>query len=135
MLLADSAQVQSGKLFVLGGGWSVIGPDPTPSAIAAKIDVPWNDANVKHQWQLALLSDGQPFVIEMPEGPQPLVLEGEFEVGRPPGLRRGTPIDFALAINLGPLPLPPDSTFEWRLTIDGETNEDWTLPFFTRPRK
>jgi hypothetical protein len=38
-----------------------------------------------------------------------------------------------LAINIGPLPLPPGGRYEWRLTIDGETSEDWRLPFSTRP--
>ena len=36
MLLCDGAQVADGKLFVLGGGWSLTGPDPMPSAIAMK---------------------------------------------------------------------------------------------------
>ena len=39
MMLCDAAQVADGKLYVLGGGWSLIGPDPMPSAIAMKIDV------------------------------------------------------------------------------------------------
>ena len=28
MLLADSAQAIEGKLYILGGGWSITGPDP-----------------------------------------------------------------------------------------------------------
>ena len=28
ILLADAAQAVEGKLFVLGGGWSVTGPEP-----------------------------------------------------------------------------------------------------------
>jgi hypothetical protein len=46
MLLADAAQVSEGKLNVLGGGWSVTGPNPTPSAIAIYIQVPWDQAKV-----------------------------------------------------------------------------------------
>ena len=30
-----------------------------------------------------------------------------FEVGRPPGLKPGTPLDFPVAVNSGPLPLGP----------------------------
>ena len=37
MILADSAQVADGKLYILGGGWSITGPDPTPSAVAIKM--------------------------------------------------------------------------------------------------
>jgi len=61
MLLADSAQVSEGKLFVLGGGWSRIGPGPTPSAVAIIIEVPWDQTNVTHRWRLELVdSDGRP---------------------------------------------------------------------------
>jgi len=45
----------------------------------------------------------------------------------------GSPIDVALALNFGPLPLQPGSRYNWRLVIDGETSEDWVLPFTTRP--
>ena len=44
MMLADSAQVSEGKLFILGGGWSVTGP-PAPSAIALHVEVPWDQTN------------------------------------------------------------------------------------------
>jgi len=40
----------------------------------------------------------------------------------------------ALAVNLGPLPLEPGNRFTWRLTIDGNVEEDWALGFTTRPR-
>ena len=56
---------------------------------------------------------------------------GEFEVGRPPGLKPGTPLDFPVAVNSTPLPLEP-GRYEWRLTIDGATREDWTMPFSVR---
>jgi hypothetical protein len=64
---------------------------------------------------------------------QPLAMEGEFETGRPPGLKPGTPLDVVLALNLPPQPIPPGGRYEWRLTIDGETDEDWRLSFTTRP--
>ena len=37
MMLADAAQAVEGKLYILGGGWSVTGPEPSASAIAAYI--------------------------------------------------------------------------------------------------
>ena len=55
-----------------------------------------------------------------------------FEVGRPPGLKPGTPLDFPVAVNSGPLPLEPGGRYEWRLSIDGRSDEDWRLPFTTR---
>ena len=67
------------------------------------------------------------------EGAQPVVIEGAFEVGRPPGIKPGVPIDVPLAINVGALPLAPGGRYEWRLSIDGESHEDWRLAFSTRP--
>ena len=62
---------------------------------------------------------------------QVVAFGGEFEVGRPPGLKPGTPLDFPVAVNSTPLPLEP-GRYEWRLTIDGASREDWTLPFTVR---
>jgi hypothetical protein len=135
MLLCDHAQSADGKLNLLGGGWSVTGPQPSPFGIAILFQVPWDRANELHQFRLELLdADGRAFMIEGgPEGEQPVRVEGSFETGRPAGLRPGTPIDFPFAMNSGPLPLPPGSRFEWRLTVDDQTHDDWRLAFTTRP--
>lgn len=134
MMLADSAQAVQGKLYVLGGGWTITGPGPTPSAIAAIIEVPWNDANRRFKFEMALLTaDGQPVIVPTPQGDRPLLIEGQFEAARPLGLKPGSPLTVPLAINIGPLPLQPDSVYVWRLSIDGHTEEDWQLSFVTRP--
>lgn len=131
MLLADAAQAVGGKLYILGGGWSITGPMPMPSAVALYFRVPWDTANDEHRFRLELLdSDGTP--VPDPEG-NPVALDGGFETGRPPGLKRGTPIDVPMAVNVPPLPLAPDQRFEWRLSVDGETSGGWRLPFSTRP--
>lgn len=136
-MLADSAQEVGGKLYILGGGWSITGPDPVPMAIALKLEVPWDRTNERHSLLLELLDeDGTPFMVDGPEehGEKvPLQVTGEFEAGRPPGIKPGTPIDSALAVNFGPLPLEEGRRYQWRLSIDGETDEDWTLGFSTRP--
>ncbi len=133
LLLCDAAQVAGNKLYILGGGWSVTGPDPSPSAIAMKIDVPWDQANEPHRWELAWLdADGTPVFIG--DSPQAVVIENEFETGRPAGVAPGTPLEVAMAINLMPLPLEPGSRYVWQLTIDGQTHEDWQIGFSTRPR-
>lgn len=134
MLLCDSAQVADGKLYVLGGGWSLIGPDPTPTAVAMKVDVDWTEVDRPHHWELFLLdADGQPVVAVGPEGPQAIEVRGDFEVSRPDAVPPGSPVDVALALNFGPLPLAPGNRYSWRLVIDGESREDWALPFTTRP--
>jgi hypothetical protein len=135
MMLADSAQEVGGKLYILGGGWSITGPDPVPMAIALKLEVPWDRTNVKHSLLIELVDeDGNPVMVPGPEEEQvALQVTGDFEAGRPPGVKPGTPIDSALAVNFGPLPLEPGRRYQWRLSIDGESDEDWTLGFSTRP--
>ncbi len=135
MLLCDAAQVSDGKLYILGGGWSMTGPDPVPSAVALKIDVDWHEAETSHHWELFLEdADGQPVLMETAEGTQPVEVRGEFTVSQPQGIPEGSPIDVALAVNLGPLPLAPGTRFAWRLTIDGESLPGAALGFTTRPR-
>lgn len=136
LLLADAAEAVNGKLYILGGGWSITGPGPVPFAIAMKIEVPWDQANTRHQLRLELL-DGDGQLVELPQEPdaeaKPMVISGSFEVGRPPGLPVGTPLDSVLAVSFnGGLTLSPGSRYEWRLAINDETREDWRLAFSTR---
>jgi len=136
MLLADSAQAVEGKLYILGGGWSISGPEPSPMAIAIKIEVPWDEANKRHSLKLALINaDGQPVMVPTPTGDRPVELSAEFEVGRPPGLKPGTSLDLPVALNIAPLPLLPDSRYVWRCSIDDKSEEDWQVTFTTRPAK
>lgn len=131
IMLADSAQEVAGKLYVLGGGWSITGPQMPPSALVVKIDVPWDQANMAHHWRFELLDeDGEP--VRVPDSPETIRVEGDFEVGRPPGLPPGTPIDVPLAINLGPLPLEPGRRYVWQFSIDGLLEEDWSREFLVR---
>jgi hypothetical protein len=133
-MLADAAQEVGGKLYILGGGWSITGPGPVPMAIALKLEVPWDRTNEPHSLLIELLDeDGEPVLVDGPEEEKvPLQVTGQFEAGRPPGIKPGTPIDSALAVNFGPLALEPGRRYQWRLSIDGDTDEDWTLGFSTR---
>ncbi len=133
MMLADAGQEVGGKLYILGGGWSVTGPNPMPSAVIVKIDIPWNDANTRHHFRLALRNaDGEPVVVNSPNAEEAVMIEGEFEAGRPPGTPAGTSLDFCFVANIPALPLPPGERYEWRLWIDDETEEDWNRSFLTR---
>ena len=136
MLLADYVVVSDGKLTIVGGGWSQTGPEPAPFGIGLLIQVPWDQANTPHQFKVQLLdADGAAvsFDEEDPESESDQSVEfgGEFEVGRPPGLKPGTPLDSPGAVNSVPLPLEP-GRYEWRLTIDEQSRQDWTLPFTVR---
>jgi len=133
LLLADSAQAIDGKLYVLGGGWSVTGPGPVTMALALKIEVPWDQANERHTLQFRLVDgDGNQVSLPTPVGEQEVRIDAQFEVGRPPGVTRGSPLDYVLAINLQSLPLPPGQRYQWRLSIDGHEEDDWYVGFTSR---
>lgn len=142
LLLADSAQEVGNKLYILGGGWSIITPG-APFSIAGKIEVPWNEGSSEHTFRLELLDmDGHPVGVEeqiddengdgSPE-PKPLAIEGTFATGIPAGVKPGTPLDAVFAINLSGVPLEPGKRYEWRLSIDDRTEDGWYLAFNTRP--
>ena len=134
LMLADHAQVVDGKFFICGGGWSVTGPDPIPFAIIADIKVPWHAIGT-HKVRLELFDgDGQPVTLDTDEGEQPLFLEAEIPVAPLPGIKPGTTLGLPFAVNLAPQPcIVPGGLYEWRLSIDGKTHEDWNVVFSTRP--
>ncbi len=134
MMLCDAVQAAEGKLFILGGGWSMTGPAPAPYGIAILIEVPWDRANEQIPVGLELLTeDGMPVSESGPEGDVPVRIDGQIEVGRPPGLAPGSPLVVPMAVNIGPMPLPPGSRYFWQLSINKESNGDWRLPFSIRP--
>jgi hypothetical protein len=126
LLLANSAEAgPNGTVSALGIGWSITGTPTPPIALVLLIKVPWDQTNVKHRLTLKLVdSDGHDVMLgqtQLGGDPAPLLIDGEFEVGRPPGLPHGTPIDQAMPITIGPgLPLIPGRGYQWRLEIDGD---------------
>lgn len=137
LLLADFAQAEpsTGKVNALGLGWSVTST-PTPHhALVVVLKVGWDETNASHHMILRLLTaDGQQADVPTPFGVQPLTVEVDFEVGRPPGTMRGQSIDHSTAINVGPgLPLTP-GRYEWRLQIGDEQRDEWRAAFTVRPQ-
>jgi len=131
LLLADYAKVSDGKLDMLGAGWSVAGPGPVAFVVAGIVHVPWDETNVTHTVRLELLdADGAPVL--HPANDEPIFVEFQVEVGRPPGVKPGTPMDVPVAVPFGAFQLEPGSRYEVRATIDGRDDEDWTLPFSIR---
>ena len=129
LMLCDAAQVAGGRLSLLGGGLSAVGPKPQPMAVAIHVGVPWDRANVRHTWRLELVDeDGQPALIR----DRPLVAQGHFEAGRPAGARPGSPLSMALAINLAPVPFPPGKAFQFRFSIEDQSDPTWNVTFVSR---
>jgi hypothetical protein len=124
LLLADAANVADGKFNMLGGGWSVT-TGALPSALVAKIEVPWNQANEQIALQIRLLDA---------DGNELIEISKQFEVGRPPGIPAGMAIDHLEVVNFGPLPmLKPGQFHVWELRLNGETTDDWRCTFWVRP--
>lgn len=122
LLLCDHAEEVAGKLYVLGGGWSIYRGAPVTMGLAVKIAVPWDEANVAHDFLAQLVTeDGMDPVLPDADGgleATPIKVEGRFEAGRPAGLPPGSDLDAPFAVNLTGLPLAP-GRYEWRVTIDG----------------
>jgi hypothetical protein len=135
LLLADAAQVADGKLFILGGGWSVTGPGPLPSAVAIKVTVDGTEFDAVHHWELFLEDgDGHPVLVPTGEGESPLQVSGDFTVPSTIELPApGATADVPIAVNFSPLPLTPGARYVWRFTIDGETPPGGYAAFSVRP--
>jgi hypothetical protein len=136
LLLANAAEQPqpNGLVYALGLGWSVTGTPTPPSALVVLMKVPWDRSNERHEFELNLIdADGQPFEVSSSDGStEPLRIRGEFEVGRPPGIPKGTPLDHTMTFGLSQgIPLRPATTYEWRLVVDGE--QLTSRAFYVRP--
>ena len=135
MMLADAAQVAEGKLSILGGGWSMIVPGG-PFAVCGIIDIPWYQGTDWHTLRLELIdADGEPVLVPGQNGEEPLVFEPpRYRSTIGPHIKPGTALGWPFALTIGPgLPLAPGAVYEWRLTIDGKHEEDWSLAFSVLP--
>jgi hypothetical protein len=134
ILLADAAaQDSSGKIHVLGLGWSTTTTPLPPQAVIILFKVPWDQANRVHRFEIELVdADGHSVTTTGPVGEQPIKVAGDFESGRPAGLPAGTPLDGALTLNIGGgLALSP-GRYTWNLKINGFSREDWSTSFLVR---
>ena len=118
MLLCDGAQEVGGKLYILGGGFSIIQAVPGAImnlALAVKIEIPWDQTNRKFKINAALMTaDGE----QVDFGTGPVGAEGEFEVGRPPGIKPGSDIGVPLALPFAGLQLPLGG-YRWEFSVNG----------------
>lgn len=120
LILCDAAVANSsGKVHMLGAGWSLTGSPTAPQAVAVLLKVPWDRTNQKIPLRLELLDqDGQPVRVGKGDEQRPIVAEGAVEAGRPAGLASGSSIDASYVLNVQALPLTP-GRYEWRLDVGG----------------
>jgi|SRR5215472_7874872 len=114
LLVADRAEAVNGKLYLLGGGWDRITlphyPGPANFDVALGVLVGYTETNEKHEFQLRLEDDDNQVVL----GP----VAGQFELGRPPGLKPAQAQRFMVAVR-GPFVLPRPACYHWVATLDG----------------
>lgn len=115
LILADRAEVQGGKLYVMGGGWDRIGlqrfDTPAPISFAVGILIPWNACNEQHRLTVT---------IETPDN-QPIDFRNEigFMAGRPPWAQQGDVQRTILAAPVVPVLFPRPDTYSLVAAING----------------
>jgi hypothetical protein len=80
------------------------------------VAVPWDRTNQSHELSLELLTDDGG-AVEI-EG-QRVAVTGEFELGRPPGIKAGSSQNAPFVWTFAGLVLDPGG-YEWKLSIAGD---------------
>lgn len=121
LILADRAEVVNGKLYMMGGGWSDLQrmpaaenqpPPPSHLSVAVSVSVGWNETNETHHLRLT---------IENEDATQRLAeVEGDIEVGRPPGIPPGSDQRALLAVSAA-VAFPSPGAYRVMATLAGES--------------
>lgn len=114
--LADHAEAINGKLYVHGGCWdrltvSETASDYGPLSLAVALRVPWQATNQRHTFEVSFVdADGQ---VLLPP------FQGEFEAGRPPGMRPGDEHTLVLAVNMNAITVTSPGYYAFLLAVNG----------------
>jgi hypothetical protein len=122
IVLGDFAERDSasGKVHILGAGWSVTGPAPTPQAVIIFVKVPPDHAGMPIPITLRLLDQSGQFVkVPGAAGMQRLEISGQIEMAEPESWRGSADLDAVFSVNVGPLALQP-GTYSWHVDIEGK---------------
>ena len=138
LVLADAAQNDqaSGKISILGAGWSIVGPDVPPMSVVVFLRARVEEAAQPVEFLLRLLdADREPVKVEGPLGGRlPLEFAGRIQI-----LDNSQPRDewtdavgihSSFAINIPRVSLPSGSAYMWVLETSGK--EISSVPFAIR---
>lgn len=96
IILADHAEVINNKLYLMGGGWDSLTVPAVPHeyrlALAVAFSVPWNETNRQHNIEIEVSDQ---------DGASLVKIEGQIEVGRPPGIPVGHTQRIQMGVSLG----------------------------------
>jgi hypothetical protein len=127
-ILCDSAVTAEGKLYVQGGGWSVLGTTTFPFhlpriSLGIVVAVPYTATNQNHTLRIYLESeDGQRIsfgaLAEQGGGQAPTCIEARFNLGRPPTIQPGDAQTIPMAVNLDQLRFDDPGAYSFVIEID-----------------
>lgn len=124
LVLADFAETDtsSGKVAMIGAGWSLTGPAPGPHAVVGFIQVPADRAQEGPILFTIRLVDKAGHLVEVPgpAGMQQLEISGQVEMRIPADWDHSTELQATFAANLLGLPLPPGQSYTWLVEVDGK---------------
>jgi hypothetical protein len=130
MMLCDSAVVAENKLFILGGGWSVTGPDPRPMSVAIKLELEASYDEREVHWELFLENhESLQVMLQTPAGLQAVEAMGNVVLPARDLALDARPFDVCLAINFPPLELNHGQDYQWKLSVDGEIVDGASVAF------
>lgn len=129
LVLADAAQEAGGKLFVLGGGWThaASADRPMSMALGLIIGVPWDRTNEQHAIRAALVTDDGEAVSV---GGTTVEMATALEIGRPPGLKRGTTLNAVMTMQFNGIVLTAGG-YVWEVGVNGDPEA--RAPFWIVP--
>ena len=116
--LADSVDLQQGKIYALGIGWDVLFAQNFPAqhpriGLGILVNVPYTQTNKDHLLRISL-QDQDGHVVNN------LSFTSPFKVGRPPHLNEGDAQILPFAFNFDGLVFEKASIYRWVIEIDGE---------------
>jgi uncharacterized protein DUF6941 len=115
VILSDAAQVQGDKMYVLGGGWSYIFTQRVPTvhqmSVTVGLLVDWMETNRRHDFKVEIRHEDT--------GVVPVVIQGQFEQGRPPGIPPGIQQRVMLTFNVQ-LPIEAVGQYAVGLQLNGK---------------
>ena len=116
-ILCDAAQTADGKLYLMGGGWTRLAAEtPANMALGIIVHVPFDMTNRQLPLLAELLDDDGQVVAIDGNG---VKAEGQFEMGRPAGLKQGEQLSTPFAMSFRGLSLPPGG-YVFEVSIQGE---------------
>jgi hypothetical protein len=121
IMLADFAETDpSGKVHVLGAGWSVTGPQTGPQAVVGFIQASAEQAGGLIPFILRLTDrTGEVVEVHGPAGMQRMEINGQVEMREPDGWNESADLNVVFAINVA-VPLPQGQPYTWSLEVDGK---------------